>query len=253
MTMTMISLFTKRSMHRERRQQQQHRQQLQRVRWILNSTVEIVDFIVVDCTLKNIVNETTVSYRKFWIQSQLVILCWFAVIHARVTNQHETGQWISYLLTVVRVYKDRLNRIQQTEQWIWVSQADAQCSCPRLKLNRQYLFMGFYDQMQTSLTLDRTSVVIEWRPRMEVRMNRFRRFELNQRCWKWDKQINRKFQSTIRLFPFSTTDQIEIGEIKFKNNLGNVCKVFFRLFVFVSEKFSFFLSVNSFSMNVYPF
>jgi hypothetical protein len=42
--------------------------------------------------------------------------------------------------------------------------------------------MGFYDQMQTSLSLDRTSVVIEWRARMEHRMNRFRRYELNKKC-----------------------------------------------------------------------
>ncbi|CAF1102291.1 unnamed protein product [Rotaria sp. Silwood1] len=103
-------------------------------------------------------------------------------IHARVTNQHDAGQWISYLLTIVRVYKDRLNRIQESEQWVWVSRKDVQCSCPRLQLDKQYLLMGFYDQMQTSLSLDRTSVVIEWRPRMEQRMNRFRRYELNKKC-----------------------------------------------------------------------
>ncbi|CAF1145004.1 unnamed protein product [Adineta steineri] len=103
-------------------------------------------------------------------------------IHARVTNRHDAGQWVSYLLTIVRVYKDRLNRIQESEQWVWVSRKDVQCSCPRLKLDKQYLLMGFYDQMQTSLSLDRTSVVIEWRPRMEQRMNRFRRYELNKKC-----------------------------------------------------------------------
>ena len=106
----------------------------------------------------------------------------FSAIHARVTNRHDAGQWVSYLLTVIRVYKDRLNRIQESEQWVWVSRKDIQCSCPRLKLDRQYLLMGFYDQMQTSLSLDRTSVVIEWRPRMEQRMNRFRKLELNQKC-----------------------------------------------------------------------
>ncbi|UJR33182.1 hypothetical protein I4U23_020637 [Adineta vaga] len=103
-------------------------------------------------------------------------------IHARVTNRHDAGQWVSYLLTIIRVYKDRLNRIQDSEQWIWVSRKDVQCSCPRLKLDRQYLLMGFYDQMQTSLSLDRTSVAIEWRPRMEQRMARFRNFELKQKC-----------------------------------------------------------------------
>ncbi|CAF5205234.1 unnamed protein product, partial [Rotaria magnacalcarata] len=103
-------------------------------------------------------------------------------IHARVTNRHDAGQWISYLLTIVRVYKDRLNRIQESEQWIWVSRKDVQCGCPRLKLDKQYLLMGFYDQMQTSLSLDRTSVVIEWRPRMEQRMNLFRKYELNKKC-----------------------------------------------------------------------
>jgi hypothetical protein len=85
-------------------------------------------------------------------------------------------------LTIVRVYKDRLHRIQETEQWIWISRDDIQCGCPRLQLNRQYLLMGFYDQMQTSLTLDRTSVVIQWRARMNQRMNRFRQFELNDKC-----------------------------------------------------------------------
>ncbi|CAF2108900.1 unnamed protein product [Rotaria magnacalcarata] len=103
-------------------------------------------------------------------------------IHARVTNRHDAGQWISYLLTIVRVYKDRLNRIQESEQWIWLSRKDVQCGCPRLKLDKQYLLMGFYDQMQTSLSLDRTSVVIEWRPRMEQRMNLFRKYELNKKC-----------------------------------------------------------------------
>ncbi|CAF0743846.1 unnamed protein product [Rotaria sp. Silwood1] len=103
-------------------------------------------------------------------------------IHARVTNRHDAGQWVSYLLTIIRVYKDRLNRIQESEQWIWVSRKDVQCSCPHLKLDRQYLLMGFYDQMQTSLSLDRTSVVIQWRPRMEQRMNRFRKLELNKKC-----------------------------------------------------------------------
>ncbi|CAF2586100.1 unnamed protein product [Rotaria sp. Silwood2] len=103
-------------------------------------------------------------------------------IHARVTNRHDAGQWVSYLLTIIRVYKDRLNRIQDSEQWIWILRKDVQCSCPRLKLDRQYLLMGFYDQMQTSLSLDRTSVVIQWRPRMEQRMNRFRKLELNQKC-----------------------------------------------------------------------
>ena len=103
-------------------------------------------------------------------------------IHARVTNRHDAGQWVSYLLTIIRVYKDRLNRIQDSEQWVWVSRKDVQCSCPRLKLDRQYLLMGFYDQMQTSLSLDRTSVAIEWRPRMEQRMARFRNFESKQKC-----------------------------------------------------------------------
>ena len=103
-------------------------------------------------------------------------------IHARVTSRHDAGQWVSYLLTIVRVYKDRLNRIQESEQWVWVSRRDVQCACPRLKLDRQYLLMGFYDQMQTSLSLDRTSVAIEWRPRMEQRMNRFRKLEFNQKC-----------------------------------------------------------------------
>ena len=97
-------------------------------------------------------------------------------------NRHDAGQWVSYLLNVVRVYKDRLNRIQDTEQWVWVSREDVQCACPRLQIGRQYLLMGFYDQLQTSLTLDRTSVVIQWRSRMEQRMNRFRRFELNKKC-----------------------------------------------------------------------
>ncbi|CAF1229554.1 unnamed protein product, partial [Didymodactylos carnosus] len=103
-------------------------------------------------------------------------------IHARVTNRHDAGQWVSYLLTVLRVYKDRLNRIQETEQWVWISRKDIQCNCPRLKIDHEYLLMGFYDQMQTSLSLDRTSVVIEWRERMEQRMVRFRRLELNKKC-----------------------------------------------------------------------
>ena len=103
-------------------------------------------------------------------------------IHARVTNRHDAGQWVSYLLTIIRVYKDRLNRIQESEQWVWVSRADAQCSCPRLILHREYLLMGFYDHLQTSLTLDRTSVVIQWRARMEQRMKRFRQFELSNKC-----------------------------------------------------------------------
>ncbi|CAF1133768.1 unnamed protein product [Didymodactylos carnosus] len=103
-------------------------------------------------------------------------------IHARVTNRHDGGQWISYLLTILRVYKDRLNRIQETEQWVWISRKDIQCNCPRLKIDHEYLLMGFYDQMQTSLSLDRTSVVIEWRERMEQRMVRFRRLELNKKC-----------------------------------------------------------------------
>lgn len=85
-------------------------------------------------------------------------------------------------MTIVRVYKDRLNRIQESEQWVWIARKDVQCGCPRLKVDKQYLLMGFYDQMQTSLSLDRTSVVIEWRPRMEQRMNLFRKYELNQKC-----------------------------------------------------------------------
>ncbi|CAF3436122.1 unnamed protein product [Rotaria socialis] len=103
-------------------------------------------------------------------------------IHARVTNRHDAGQWVSYLLTIIRVYKDRLNRIQDSEQWVWVSRKDVECSCPRLQLDRQYLLMGFYDQTQSSLSLDHTSVVIQWRPRMEQRMNRFRKLELNKKC-----------------------------------------------------------------------
>ena len=106
----------------------------------------------------------------------------YLAIHARVTNRHDAGQWVSYLLTILRVYKDRLNRIQESEQWIWVSHKDLQCLCPRLKLDRQYLLMGFYDQVQTSLSLDRTSVAIRWRPRMELRMNRFRKLELRKKC-----------------------------------------------------------------------
>lgn len=103
-------------------------------------------------------------------------------IHAHVINRHDAGQWVSYLLNVIHVYKDRLSRIQENEQWVWVSREDVQCGCPRLQLGRQYLLMGFYDQLQTSLTLDRTSVVIQWRPRMDQRMNRFRAFELKRKC-----------------------------------------------------------------------
>lgn len=116
------------------------------------------------------------------IKKKLLFFFTFKAIHARVTNRHDAGQWVSYLLTIVRVYKDRLNLIQESEQWIWVARKDVQCSCPRLKIDKQYLLMGFYDQMQTSLSLDRTSVVIEWRPRMEQRLNRFRRYELNKKC-----------------------------------------------------------------------
>ena len=121
------------------------------------------------------------SKLKFIDYSSIVLFSRLA-IHARVTNRHDAGQWVSYLLTIVRVYKDRLNRIQESEQWVWISRRDVQCSCPRLKLDHQYLLMGFYDQMQQSLSLDRTSVAIEWRPRMEQRMNRFRKLEFNQKC-----------------------------------------------------------------------
>jgi len=186
----MTMMIMKITLHQPKQQQQQRRQQpqprrrpLQNIIHLLiwDNIVVLVDTIVVVYMLKNIVNEISVSVKQIFFFSYLFKTIYLA-IHARVTNRYDAGQWVSYLLTIVRVYKDRLNRIQESEQWVWVARKDVQCSCPRLKLDRQYLLMGFYDQMQTSLSLDRTSVVIEWRPRMEQRLNRFRRYELNKRC-----------------------------------------------------------------------
>jgi netrin receptor unc-5 len=68
--------------------------------------------------------------------------------------------------------------------FIWVSQVDLGCKCPKVRVGRRYLIISHDNKQnaQNGLILDNKSLVMRWQDTWKRRMQRFMKYDRRGKC-----------------------------------------------------------------------
>ncbi len=104
-------------------------------------------------------------------------LCCVSAVQAQIVSREHVGDYVRFTAEVRNIYK-RENKIRRGEVNIWVSNADLQCKCPKVRLHRVYLILGKDGSSgggRTGLTLDSRSVVVPWKDAWDRRLRKLQK------------------------------------------------------------------------------
>ncbi|KAG8176450.1 hypothetical protein JTE90_023097 [Oedothorax gibbosus] len=105
-------------------------------------------------------------------------------IQADILSRETVGEWVRFGIHVRHVFKAGPVKLRTGPQSLWISQAEAQCACPKLRLKHSYLVLGNNQEGRkySGLHASKDSTVIEWKDDWPWRMRRFQRRQRNGRC-----------------------------------------------------------------------
>nr|AMY99575.1 netrin [Novocrania anomala] len=107
-------------------------------------------------------------------------------IQAQVLSRESMNEWVKFTVNIASVYKRDKIKIRRGEHILWVLQKDLVCKCPKVRLGRRYLLLG-YDTKNSNgsgITLDRRSIVIQWKDEWQRRIRKYQRHERKGKCKK---------------------------------------------------------------------
>ncbi|XP_064637889.1 netrin-1-like isoform X1 [Lineus longissimus] len=106
-------------------------------------------------------------------------------IQAQITSRESINEWVKFTVNVQSIFKkSRKRTIKRGESFVWVSQADLSCKCPKVRVGRRYLIISHDNKQnaQNGLILDNKSLVIRWQDTWKRRMQRFMKYDRRGKC-----------------------------------------------------------------------
>ncbi|CAH1794168.1 unnamed protein product [Owenia fusiformis] len=106
---------------------------------------------------------------------------------AHVIHREMVDDWAKFTVNIISVYKSYKRgqqRIKRGELALWVPQHDLACKCPKIRLGRRYLILSQdnTEQRRSGLTLDRRSIVIQWKDDWARRLKKYQKYERKGKC-----------------------------------------------------------------------
>lgn len=87
-----------------------------------------------------------------------------SVVQLKVIAKETINDWMKFTVNIVSIFKKGKDKIRRGEELVWVPLTDAQCRCPKLKVQKTYLVMGndVASRSRVGLIVDSSSNVIKW-------------------------------------------------------------------------------------------
>ena len=100
-----------------------------------------------------------------------------------VARTHIKG-WMKFTVEIEEVFKwTGGNRLRVGKKEIWVRTRDVKCSCPKFRLNRRYLIVGFNDSDEVQkVVVNRRTIVTQWSATIARRVAKFQRRQKKGVC-----------------------------------------------------------------------
>ncbi|XP_074648117.1 netrin-1-like isoform X2 [Tubulanus polymorphus] len=106
-------------------------------------------------------------------------------IQVNVNSRDSLNTMVKFTVTVNQIFKKGRTKINRGDNvFLWVSQQDLACKCPKIRVGRRYLVLS-HDNNQNgrdSLILDRKSIVMPWTERWGRRVRRYAKQEKRNKC-----------------------------------------------------------------------
>ena len=92
--------------------------------------------------------------------------------------------WMKFTVEIQEVFKwTGGNRLRVGKKEIWVRTRDVKCSCPKFRLNRRYLIVGFNDSDEVQkVVVNRRTVVTQWSATIARRVAKFQKRQKKGVC-----------------------------------------------------------------------
>jgi len=95
--------------------------------------------------------------------------------------------WVRFAIQILYVYKKGLRvqskRARRDTKYIYVLEGDLHCKCPKLRVDKSYIMIGFNEsQGQDGLLLDRESVVVRYNTDYDKRVKYYKKQDRKQNC-----------------------------------------------------------------------
>lgn len=83
-------------------------------------------------------------------------------------------------------------RLREGKKAVWVRTRDVECRCPKLRLNRRYLIVGFNDihEIQKGIVVSQRTVVTQWSAKVASRVAKFQARQKKGICLSTNLQEN---------------------------------------------------------------
>jgi len=122
-------------------------------------------------------NSRRIKLRKFCRRD-------FAIQANVVSRENMDGEWVKFTANVENVFKSRNVKLRRGKlETLWVSLTDLACKCPRIRHSRRFLIIGnHFKNGREGITLDRRSIVIDWKDEWARRLRQFARYEKKKKC-----------------------------------------------------------------------
>lgn len=93
--------------------------------------------------------------------------------------------WIKFTAEIERVFKwTGETRLREGRKAVWVLTNAVKCSCPKFRMNRHYLIIGFndIDDIKKGIIVGRRTVVTHWSANVARRIAKFQKRQKKGVC-----------------------------------------------------------------------
>lgn len=128
-------------------------------------------------------NNTTSNYRHVL----------YVGIKVKILARTHVKGWIKFTVEIEKVFKwTGETRLREGKKAVWVRRRDDKCSCPKLRLNRHYLIVGFNDihEIQKGIVVSQRTVVTQWSDKIAKRVAKFQTRQKKGICLSTNLQEN---------------------------------------------------------------
>lgn len=98
----------------------------------------------------------------------------YAVVF-KVLEEQKLNSFLKFRIDIKRVYKtSRQWRIGRGSSYLIVRKSAADCNCPEILLNREYLLLGEDSRSRSTLLINRHSRLLQWQPNLHRRLRKLK-------------------------------------------------------------------------------
>lgn len=113
-------------------------------------------------------------------------LTYLSAIRVKIEGRTHVKSWVKFNVNIEQVYKwTGETRLREGEQAVWVLTRDLKCSCPKIRMNRRYLIVGFNDihEIQKGIVVNQRTVVTQWSRKVARRVTKFKKRQRKGACF----------------------------------------------------------------------